>query len=121
MATAEASFRLSTDPGTVRVPDVSFVRQARLDEVGETTGFCPGAPDLAVEVVAPNDGYSAVRAKVDEYVSAGTSMVVLVDPQNRDILLVRPSGECRELMEDDVLDGEDVVPGWKLPVRDIFA
>jgi Uma2 family endonuclease len=121
MATAEASYRLSTDPDTVRVPDVSFVRQERVDEIGYPTGFWPGAPDLAFEVISPNDRYSEVRAKVDEYLAAGTPMVVLVDPQNRDVIVFRSPGDRIELTEDDVLDGGDVVPGWKLPVRDIFA
>lgn len=121
MATAEASYRLSADPDTVRVPDVSFVRQERVDEIGDPTGFWPGAPDLAFEVVSPNDRYSEVHAKVDEYLAAGTPMVVLVDPQNREVTVFRPAAGRIELTEDDVLDGEDVVPGWKLPVREIFA
>ena len=121
MATAEASFRLSADPDTVRVPDVSFVCQERLDAIGDTAGYWPGAPDLAVEVISPNDRYSEVREKVDEYLAAGTPMVVLVDPQNREVIVFRSLGERIGLTEDDVLDGGDVVPGWTLPVRDIFA
>lgn len=121
MATAEASYRLAADPDTVRVPDVSFVRQERIDQVGDPAGYWPGAPDLAFEVISPNDRYSEVRAKVDEYLGAGTAMVVLVDTQNRQVIVFRPSGTRTELTEDDVLEGEDVVPGWKLPVRDIFA
>jgi Uma2 family endonuclease len=121
MATAEASYRLSADPDTVRVPDVSFVRQGRVDEIGDPTGYWPGAPDLAFEVISPNDRYTEVRAKVDEYLVAGTPMVVLVDPQNREVIVFRPSIGRLELAEDDVLDGGDVVPGWKLPVREIFA
>lgn len=121
MATAEASYRLSADPDTVRVPDVSFVRRERIEEVGDTTGYWPGAPDLAVEVISPNDRYSEVRAKVDGYLASGTRMVILVDPQNREVSVFRPSGNRIELTENDVLDGGDVVPGWKLPVRDVFA
>lgn len=121
MATAEASFRLSADPDTVRVPDVSFVCRERLDAIGDTAGYWPGAPDLAVEVIAPNDRYSEVRAKVDEYLAAGTLMLVLVDPRNREVTVFRSSGSRLELSKDDVLDGGDVVPGWTLPVRHIFA
>ena len=121
MATAEASFRLFSDPDTVRVPDVSFVRRERIEMVGDTPGFWPGASDLAFEVISPNDRYSEVRAKVDEYLAAGTPMVVLVDPQNRDLIVFHASGDRIELTEHDVLDGGDVVPGWTLPVRDIFA
>ncbi|HEX6372331.1 MAG TPA: Uma2 family endonuclease [Longimicrobium sp.] len=121
MATAEASYRLSVDPDTVRVPDVSFVRQERVDQIGDPTGYWPGAPDLAFEVISPNDRYTEVRSKVDEYLAAGTPMVVLVDPQNREVVVFRPSVGRLELTVDDVLEGGDVVPGWKLPVRDIFA
>lgn len=121
MATAEASYRLSADPDTVRVPDVSFVSQERVNETGDPTSFWPGAPDAAFEVISPNDRYSEVRAKVAEYLAAGTRMVVLVDPKSREVIVLRPSGIRTDLTEDDVLDGEDVVPGWKLPVRDIFA
>ncbi|HEU0299551.1 MAG TPA: Uma2 family endonuclease [Longimicrobium sp.] len=121
MATAEASYRLSTDPDTVRIPDVSFVRQERVDEIGDPVGYWPGVPDLAFEVISPNDRYSDVRAKVDEYLAAGTPMVVLVDPRNREVVVFRASGARLELTEDDVLEGGDVVPGWRLPVRDIFG
>ena len=121
MATAEASYRLSADPDTVRIPDVSFVRQERVDEIGDPVGYWPGAPDLAFEVVSPNDRYSDVRAKVDEYLAAGTPMMVLIDPRNREVIVFRASGPRLELTEDDVLEGDDVVPGWRLPVRDIFA
>ena len=121
MATPGASYRLSADPDTIRVPDVSFVRRERIDEVGDTPGFWPGAPDLAFEVISPNDRYSEVRSKVDESLAAGTPMVVLVDTQNRELIVFRSSGDRIELTEDDVLDGGDVVPGWTLPVRDIFA
>lgn len=121
MATAEASYRLSVDPDTVRVPDVSFVRQERVDEIGDPTGFWPGAPDLAFEVISPNDRPSEVRAKVKEHLETGTSMVIVADPQIRDVVVHRPGRAPLELTEGDVIDGEDVVPGWKLPVRDIFA
>lgn len=121
MATAEASFRLSADPDTVRVPDVSFVRRERLDAVGDTAGYWPGAPDLAVEVISPNDRYSEVKAKVREYLAAGTRMVVVVDPDDRTVTVHRPGSDPVELDETGVIDGGDVVPGWTLPVRDIFA
>lgn len=78
-------------------------------------------PDLAIEVISPTDRYSEVRAKVDHYLDAGTPMVVVVDPPRRAATVHRVRNKPVELTENDVLDGEDVVPGWKLPVRDIFA
>lgn len=72
---ADAGFLLSTDPDTVRAPDVAFVSQKRLDEVGEVEGYWPGAPDLVVEVISPNDIYAEVEEKVSDWLFAGTRMV----------------------------------------------
>ncbi len=121
IATAEAAYLLSVDPDTVRSPDVSFVRRERIEEVGDPTGFWPGAPDLAVEVISPTDRYSQVLEKVGDYVDAGTPLVVVVDPPARSVTVYRSRTDLIVLTEDDVLEGGDVVPGWKLPVREIFA
>lgn len=116
----EYGYVLESDPDTVRAPDVSFVRANRLSAGGPAPGYYRGVPDLAVEVVSPHDRYSEVRAKVREYLAAGTPMVLVVDPENRTVSVYRPGRDPLELHEADVIDGEDVVPGWKLPVRDIF-
>jgi Uma2 family endonuclease len=116
----EYGYVLENNPDTVRAPDVSFVRADRLSAGGPVPGYYRGAPDLAVEVVSPHDRYSEVKAKVREYLAAGTRMVVVVDPEDRTVSVYRPGRDPLELNESDVIDGEDVVPGWKLPVRDIF-
>jgi Uma2 family endonuclease len=121
VATAEAAYRLSADPDTLRSPDVSFVRRERIEQVGDPTGFWPGAPDLAVEVISPSDRYSDVLEKVWDYVDAGTPMVVLVDPPQRSVTVYRSRTDVTVLTGDDVLEGGEVVPGWRLPVRDVFA
>jgi Uma2 family endonuclease len=117
----EYGYILESDPDTVRAPDVSFVRADRLDAGGAEEGYYYGVPDLAIEVISPTDRYSEVRAKVDQYLGAGTPMVVVVDPPRRAATVYRVRNKPVELTENDVLDGEDVVPGWKLPVRNIFA
>jgi Uma2 family endonuclease len=117
---SEYGYVLESEPATVRAPDLSFVRADRMGESSDE-GYFTGVPDLAIEIVSPNDRPSEVRAKVGEYLGAGTRMVVVADPQNRDVLVYRPGRAPLELTEDDVLEGEDVVPGWKLPVRDIFS
>lgn len=76
---------------------------------------------MAVEVVSPDDRHAEVRAKVREYLRAGTAMVGVVHPDDREVTVYRPDRPPLELTEADVVDGEEVVPGWKLPVRDIFA
>ena len=121
MCAAETGFLLSRDPDHVRAPDVAFVRRERVEAVGYTHGFFPGAPDLAVEVISPSDRYTEVDEKVAEWLAAGTSMVVVVNPRNRTVRVHRPTTDSVLLTEEDTLDGGDVVPGWEMPVADIFA
>ncbi len=116
----DVGFRLTTAPDTVRAPDVAFIRTERHREVGRTRGYWPGAPDLAVEVISPYDLYTEVDEKVAEWLEHGTRLVFVVNPRRRSVAVHRPTLPVRILTEDDVLDGEDVVPGWTLPVRDLF-
>jgi Uma2 family endonuclease len=117
----EIGYLLKSEPDTVRAPGVSFVQGDRLPAGGPMPGYFRGAPDLAVEVVSPHDRSSEVRAKVREYLAAGTAMVVVVDPEDRTVSVYRPGRDPLDLTEADVIDGEDVLPGWRMPVRDIFA
>ncbi len=118
---AETGFRLATDPDTVRAPDVAFVSRARVEAVGEIEGFWPGAPDLAVEVVSPGDTYAEVEEKVFAWLDAGTRMVIVVNPRRRSATVYRSQADMIAFTEADVLDGGDVVPGFELAVREIFA
>jgi Uma2 family endonuclease len=119
--TAETGFLLRTQPDTVRAPDVAFVRQERVAEAGEVTGYWPGAPDLAVEVISPNDRYTEVDEKVAAWLEYGTRLVLVVNPRRRSVAVHRLGAPVRVLTENDTLDGEEVVPGWTLPVRALFA
>ncbi|HEX7242905.1 MAG TPA: Uma2 family endonuclease [Longimicrobiaceae bacterium] len=121
VAAAETGYRLTSHPDTVRAPDVSFVRRERVEEAGDPEGYFPGAPDLAVEVVSPGDRYGEVEEKVMDWLAAGTRMVVVVHPSRRAATVYRSRSDIALLTEDDALDGGDVVPGWSLPVRDVFA
>ncbi|HST57559.1 MAG TPA: Uma2 family endonuclease [Longimicrobium sp.] len=115
---SDTGFRLARDPDTVRCPDFGFVARERY---ARFTGLVDLAPDLAVEVVSPHDTYSGLRRKVHQFLNAGTRMVIIVDPPSRTADVYRSRIDVRELSENDVIDGGDVVPGWTLPVRDIFA
>jgi Uma2 family endonuclease len=117
---ADTGFRLASDPDTVRAPDVAFVRRERVEATGPLTGFRDGAPDLVVEVISPTDLYTEVEEKVAEYLDHGARMVFVVNPRRRTVARHRPGEPVRTLTVDDVLDGEDVVPGWSLPVRELF-
>ncbi len=117
---AETGFKVASDPDTVRAPDVAFVSRERIEEIGEIEGFWPGAPDLAVEVVSPGDLYGEVEEKVLGWLAAGSRMVVVVDPRNKTVSVRRHQGEAQALAEGDTMRGGDVVPGWEIPVADIF-
>jgi Uma2 family endonuclease len=118
---SDTGFRLSSDPDTVRMPDVSFVARERADEVGDIEGFWPGAPDLAVEVVSPTDSFSDIDEKVSEYLVAGCRMVIVVNPRRRAATVYRSHSDIILLGENESLDGGDVVPGWTLPLRELFG
>ena len=118
---AETGFWLARDPDLVRAPDAAFVRQERLAAAGEVTGYFPGAPDLAVEVVSPNDRPAEIEEKVATWLAYGTRLVIVVYPRSRTARIHRPDHPPRDLGEADSIDGADVLPGWVLPLRELFA
>src|SRR5215210_3250831 len=118
---AETGFRLTTDPDTVRAPDVAFVSRDRVEAVGEVEGFWPEAPQLAVEVISPGDSYADVEEKVFDWLDAGTKMVVVINPRQRSATVYKSPTDITALAELDFLDGGDIVPGFDLAVREIFA
>jgi len=115
----DTGFILSRNPDTVRGPDIAFVRRERLANVSRGS-FFPGAPDLAVEVVSPNDLAQEVERKIQDYLTAGTAMVWVLYPETRHVMLYRSGGEARFLAEKDALDGGDVLPGFTCEVRELF-
>ena len=117
---AETGFLIWTDPDTVRAPDASFVSSARADATDEEEGFFPGAPDLAVEVISPNDRAVEVEDKASDWLRAGAKMVLVLNPKTRTATISRGFDDVRMLTEGDTIDGGDVVPGWQLPLADVF-
>jgi Uma2 family endonuclease len=118
---AETGFLLESNPDTVRGPDVAFVRQQRLDEIGEVKSYWPGAPDLAAEVVSPGDTVAEVKKKVAEWLNAGTKLVWVVNPKLRSVVIYRSLTDTTTLTEKDMLDGEQIVPGFRYPLARLFA
>jgi Uma2 family endonuclease len=118
---AETGFKLATRPDTVRAPDVSFVGRDRLPALDDPEGYLLGAPDLAVEVLSPGDRPGEVAAKIAEWLAHGTRLVWVVDPRRRTVAEHLPNLPPRLLTEADALEGRDVVPGWRLPVRALFT
>ncbi|HEX2311895.1 MAG TPA: Uma2 family endonuclease [Vicinamibacterales bacterium] len=115
----EVGFKLASNPDTVRAPDVAFVRQDRIP-TPEPRGFWNGPPDLAVEVLSPDDRTEDIRAKVAEYLTQAVPTVVVVDPDSRKVTVLRPATPELALATDDVLDLSDVVSGFRCTVRELF-
>jgi Uma2 family endonuclease len=114
-------FVLGRDPDTLLAPDAAFVCADRLPPCSEWAGFLHLAPDLAAEVIAPDDLASVMVDKTLTYLDAGVRLVWVVDPWQRIVTVYTPDGLARILREDDVLDGRDVLPGLALPVAELFA
>jgi Uma2 family endonuclease len=111
---------LGRRPDVVRIPDASFLSHARIPEGGVPEGFIPLSPDLAVEIVSPNDTASELWTKVREYLEAGTRLVWVLWPRDRRVTAYAPGGAYREYSPDDELDGGDILPGFHVRVSELF-
>jgi Uma2 family endonuclease len=107
-------------PNKVRKPDLTFVKGERLTPELLTSGFLPLAPDVAVEVISPGDLAHEMSAKIEEYLQAGLSLIWVIEPEIRIVDVYRKSGEITRLRESDELRGEDVLPGFRCRVADLF-
>jgi Uma2 family endonuclease len=115
----ETGFKLFSNPDTVRAPDVAYVRRDRVPDP-EPSGYPALAPDLAVEVLSPNDRPGEVLAKVGDWLSAGCRLVWVVDPVRQTARVYRADGTESHLTDRDVLDGEEVLPGFSCPLASVF-
>lgn len=116
----EVHFVLGRDPDQARAPDVAFVRAERLPQGERRRGYFEGAPDLAVEVVSPSDSFRETQEKALLYLSAGSRLVWVVEPEGQTVTVYTPDRVSRVLGIGDTLDGGDVIPGFLLPVRTLF-
>lgn len=117
---ADGGFLLVTNPDIVRAPDAWFVRAERVPAGGIPKTFWPGPPDLAVEVLSPSDRWAEVLRTVSEYLEAGARLVWVIDPETRSARVFRPERAPTVVDEDGTLDGEDVLPGFTLPLRAVL-
>ena len=116
----ESGFILRRDPDIVRSPDVYYVRPERLPEGDVADGFWTIAPDLAVEVVSPNDTAGEVRAKVREYLAAGSAAVWVIYPSTREVIAHTPDGLARTYGPGSTLEMPDLLPGFSLVISEVF-
>ncbi|MGH7550482.1 MAG: Uma2 family endonuclease [Gemmatimonadota bacterium] len=115
---ADCGFILFDEPPTVRAPDVAFVAGDRL--TFDTERFAPLAPDLAVEIVSPSNTVSEIYEKAMNYLQAGTRLVWVVEPRSRSVTVYRSPADIRLLTGEASIDGEDVLPGFRLSLSALF-
>jgi Uma2 family endonuclease len=116
---ADATMRL--EPGLVRLPDVSFISWERLPNRELPREPVPDlAPDLAVEVLSEGNTPAEMERKLREYFAAGTRLVWYLDPASRTATVYSSPESSVVLTEEDTLEGGDVLPGFRLPVREWF-
>jgi len=118
---SDNGFRLDPErPTLIRRPDVSFVRAGRLPNEEPSDVYDRLAPDLAIEVISPTDIIAELDEKVNEYLAAGVRLVWVIHPTVRRLMVHRIDGTLAALRAGDELSGEDVIPGFRCLVEDLF-
>jgi Uma2 family endonuclease len=117
----EVGCRLRRNPDTTVGIDVIYISPELAASEPEDTSLIDGVPVLAVEVLSPNDTEEEINAKVDSYLGAGVSLVWVVDPHDRTVLVYRPGGEPELFNVQQELSGEPHLPGFRVPVAQVFA
>jgi len=108
--------------GNKRAPDISFFAKDRLQGLTDIpAGFLEGAPDLAIEILSPNNTVEEINGKLVEYFENGSRLVWVINSYQHYVLVYRSAQEPERLLKStDCLDGEDVIPGFSLSVADLF-
>jgi Uma2 family endonuclease len=107
------------NPDTVRGADVLFISNERYARL-TSQGYLDVAPELVVEVMSPDDRWGEIKRKLQEYFSIGVRLIWVADPADRTVSAYRSMTDVREFGEDDALPGDDVLPGFSVPVASSF-
>jgi Uma2 family endonuclease len=116
---AETRFIIERGPDTAIGPDFAFISRERLPK-RIPKGFLALAPDLVLEVRSPTDRQRAIQEKVARWLQAGVRLVWELDPATQTVTVYRADARPQKLGRDDTLSGEDVLPGFSLPLRQLF-
>jgi len=117
---SETGFRLARNPDTVRAPDASFITKKNLPENEPAEAYWPGAPDLAVEVLSPDDSRREVDEKTRAWLDAGCQSVWNVDPKAKTIQVCDFHGQVNVFGIGDYLTAESILPGFSCSVDEMF-
>ncbi len=119
--TCDSSTAFKMKTGNNRSPDIAFIAKERLQGLKRLPkGFFEGAPDLAVEIISPNNTFEEIHNKLVEYFENGTRLVWVILPDEDCVLVYHKPKPSKLLQLEDSLDGEDVVPNFSLPLMELF-
>jgi Uma2 family endonuclease len=104
----------------MRLPDVSFVAAERIPAEGEPEGIWPIAPDLAVEIISPNDLYEKIYRRIKEYFIAGVRQVWIISPEHKTVTIYRSPIQSTILTEENELTSDDLLPGFRCYLSELF-
>ena len=121
VAFVESGVVLWRNPDRVVGPDVGFVCRASLPIRYTAEGYIESIPDLIVEVRSKNDTKPRLERKIADYLKAGVRLAIVVDPDTRSASLHRANQPVVALAETDELTCEDIIPGFRLPLANLFA
>ena len=114
----DPGYWLECDPDTVRAPDVAWFAPGRLQRGAR--GYPEIPPDLAIEIKSPSNSWPEMAAKAQMWLCYGSQEAWVGDPQTVTVRIFRPNAAPVVLSADDTLDGGDLLPGFSVPVRDLF-
>jgi Uma2 family endonuclease len=116
----EVGIYTGRDPDTVRGADVLFVSHERYAQV-QSSSFLDVAPELVVEILSPDDRWSEVMEKLEEYFNIGVLLVWVADPKTQSVYAYRSLTDVRRFTSDQELPGDEALPGFSVPVAELFA
>jgi len=108
------------NPDRVRAADVLFISKERHAQRKKARGYLDIAPELVVEILSPEDTMQKITQKLREYFSIGVKLVWVADPDEQIVYVYRSLTDVREFKADDALPGDDVLPGFEVPVLSLF-
>jgi Uma2 family endonuclease len=120
-AFTEIGFKLTSNPDTVLGPDVCFISKQRLEKLGDVTGYWPGPPDIAVEVLSPGDRPAKVNKKISQWLGFGTKQVWIVDPKHKTVTVYRSPSDTTTFSGSDYLEAQDLLPGFRISLEWLFG
>ena len=116
----EVGIYTQRNPDTVRAADVAFISRQRLAQV-QSESYLDIAPELVVEVLSPDDAWSEVMEKLEEYFAIGVLAVWIADPKRQQVYVYHAVTEVKRFSISDVLADEKVLPGFSVPVAELFT